>query len=166
MGVSALSILMAGLLIATTAKPMSKQIQVYKRAGSCEIKLDVYRPDDDIVRPVVFWIHGGALIGGDRNGIRKDQLASYIDAGFAVVSIDYRLAPETKLPEIIDDLKDAYRWVRKEGSKRYKLDDKRIAVIGHSAGGYLTLMAGFCLEPRPKALVAFYGYGDIVGDWY
>jgi dipeptidyl aminopeptidase/acylaminoacyl peptidase len=39
-------------------------------------------------------------------------------------------------------------------------------VIGHSAGGYLTLMAGFCVEPRPRALVSFYGYGDIIGEWY
>jgi dipeptidyl aminopeptidase/acylaminoacyl peptidase len=39
-------------------------------------------------------------------------------------------------------------------------------VVGHSAGGYLTLMSGFCLNPRPKALVAFYGYGDIAGEWY
>jgi len=41
-----------------------------------------------------------------------------------------------------------------------------VAVIGHSAGGYLTLMAGFAVEPRPQALVAFYGYGDVDGDWY
>ena len=38
--------------------------------------------------------------------------------------------------------------------------------MGGSAGGYLTLMLGFCVEPRPSALVAFYGYGDIVGPWY
>ncbi len=163
---SLLSIIVASVMIVRSALPASKQTQIYKRVGSCEIKLDVHRPDDNIVRPVVFWIHGGALIGGDRNGIRKDQLASYIDAGFALVSIDYRLAPETKLPEIIEDLKDAYRWVRKEGPKRFKLDADRIAVVGHSAGGYLTLMAGFCLEPLPKALVSFYGYGDIAGDWY
>ena len=39
-------------------------------------------------------------------------------------------------------------------------------MIGHSAGGYLTLMTGFCVGPRPKALVSFYGYGDIAGPWY
>jgi dipeptidyl aminopeptidase/acylaminoacyl peptidase len=46
------------------------------------------------------------------------------------------------------------------------IDRDRIAVVGHSAGGYLALMSGFCVEPRPKAIVAFYGYGDIAGDWY
>jgi dipeptidyl aminopeptidase/acylaminoacyl peptidase len=39
-------------------------------------------------------------------------------------------------------------------------------VAGGSAGGYLTLMAGFCLTPRPRALASFWGYGDIAGPWY
>jgi acetyl esterase/lipase len=143
-----------------------KETVIYKTVGGCRIKLDVHWTEDTVVRPVIFWIHGGALIGGDRTNIRKDQLDSYLEAGFAVVSIDYRLAPETKLPEIIKDVKDAYRWVRTDGAKRFYLDKNRIAVVGHSAGGYLTLMSGFCLNPRPKALVAFYGYGDIDGAWY
>ena len=142
-----------------------KTTYVYKEAPGCKIHADVYRLPGDDVRPAIFWIHGGALIGGDRNGIRKDQLDSYLEAGFAVVSIDYRLAPETQLPEIIGDLKDAWKWLRGE-AKRLKIDRDRVAVVGHSAGGYLTLMSGFCLSPRPRALVSFYGYGDIAGDWY
>jgi dipeptidyl aminopeptidase/acylaminoacyl peptidase len=39
-------------------------------------------------------------------------------------------------------------------------------VVGHSAGGYLTLSAGYQCQPRPRALVSFYGYGDITGAWY
>ena len=148
------------------ARLLPKTTFVYKTVGECSIIADVYRPADESVRPAILWIHGGALIGGDRSGIRKDQLASYLDAGFVVVSIDYRLAPETKLPAIIEDLRDAYRWLRKEGPKAFKIDPDRIAVVGHSAGGYLTLMSGFCLKPRPRALVSFYGYGDIVGAWY
>ena len=86
--------------------------------------------------------------------------------GFIVVSIDYRLAPETKLPGIIEDVQDAWRWVRQEGPKRFGLDPDRIATAGGSAGGYLTLMTGFCLEPRPRALVSYFGYGDITTPWY
>jgi acetyl esterase/lipase len=83
-----------------------------------------------------------------------------------VVSIDYRLAPETLLPAIIEDLRDAFRWVRVEGPILFDVDPRRIAVVGHSAGGYLSLMAGWCVTPHPRAVVAFYGYGDIIGDWY
>ena len=103
---------------------------------------------------------------GNREWLSPEQLKMYLGAGYTVVSIDYRLAPETKLPWIIADIKDAYRWIRETGPDLFRIDPDNIAVIGHSAGGYLTLMTGFCVEPRPRALVSFYGYGDIVADWY
>ena len=42
----------------------------------------------------------------------------------------------------------------------------RVVVLGGSAGGYLTLVSGYLVEPRPAALVSFWGYGDITGPWY
>jgi acetyl esterase/lipase len=83
-----------------------------------------------------------------------------------VVSIDYRLAPETKLLAIIEDVRDAYRWTRETGAKLFRIDPERLAVAGGSAGGYLTLMTGFAVNPRPRALVSFWGYGDIAAPWY
>jgi acetyl esterase/lipase len=145
---------------------MNRQTYTFKAAGDCQIQADVYSPAVDGARPIIVWIHGGALIGGSREGIHPRQLEKYVEAGYVLVSIDYRLAPETKLPGIIEDLRDAFRWVREEGPGLYGADPKRLGVIGHSAGGYLTLMSGFCVKPRPQALVAFYGYGDIVGPWY
>ena len=68
--------------------------------------------------------------------------------------------------KIIEDLDEAYRWVRVDGPRLFRIDPNRIAVVGHSAGGYLALMAGFRLNPRPAALVSFYGYGDITAEWY
>jgi acetyl esterase/lipase len=82
------------------------------------------------------------------------------------VSIDYRLAPETKLPAILDDVRAAVAWVRAEGPRSWGARTDRIAVLGGSAGGYLTLASGFLIEPRPAALVSFWGYGDIAGPWY
>ena len=138
----------------------------YKTVGELPIKADVYRLSGDEVRPVIVWIHGGALISGSRNGPSAEQRQRYLNAGYVIVSIDYRLAPETKLKGIVDDVQDAFKWVRRDGPKLYKIDPKRVAVIGHSAGGYLTLMTGFAVEPRPQALVSFYGYGDITNEWY
>lgn len=145
---------------------VAKTSYTFKTAQGCAIQADVYRPPDSRVLPVAFWIHGGALIMGSRGGIRAAQLNRYLGAGLAVVSIDYRLAPETKLPEILDDVRDAYEWVRTKGPALFNIDPDRIAVVGHSAGGYLTLTAGYRFRPRPRALVSFYGYGDIAGDWY
>ena len=89
-----------------------------------------------------------------------------MNAGYAIVSIDYRLAPETKLPQIIEDLRDAYTWLHDQGPRLFNVDTGRIAVVGDSAGGYLTLMSGISVKPRPAVLAAFWGYGDITADWY
>jgi acetyl esterase/lipase len=144
----------------------SKQSYTYKIVAGCQIQADVYRKPDDLVRPAILWLHGGALIFGDRGTLSPDQLERYVSAGYTVVAADYRLAPEVKLDAIIEDLQDAYQWVRARGPDLFGTDPDRIAVIGHSAGGYLTLMTGFCVNPRPQALVSFYGYGDISGEWY
>ncbi|MFP6766248.1 MAG: alpha/beta hydrolase [Planctomycetaceae bacterium] len=143
-----------------------KTTVVYKQVGQLKIHADVYRPVTHDLLPVVVWIHGGALINGHREGIsqRVRQWAQTHDC--ALVSIDYRLAPETQLPEIIKDLEDAFRWIRGAGARRFLLDPKRIAVTGGSAGGYLTLTAGYRVQPPPDVLLAYWGYGDLVGDWY
>ena len=146
--------------------PYASETYVYKTVGDHEIRADVYRKPGKEVRPGIIWIHGGALIFGSRTSIADTQLTLYLNAGYTVISIDYRLAPETKLPEIISDIEDAHSWVVSKGPDLFNVDPDHIGVIGHSAGGYLTLMAGFRAQPTPKALVSFYGYGDISGPWY
>jgi len=138
----------------------------YKQVGDLKIQADVYRPQDDAVRPVVVWIHGGALIMGDRTGISNRVKQWAIGAGHVLVSIDYRLAPETQLPEIIRDVEDALAWLRSEGPRLFQINPARVAVAGGSAGGYLTLTSGFRVKPRPTVLLSLWGYGDLVGDWY
>ncbi len=140
---------------------------IYKIVGNCHIKADVYRHfNKHTPTPAIVYIHGGCLIYGSRKDINPRQLELYLNGGYVVISIDYRLAPETKLPGIIEDLQDAFRWISTSGPDLFSVDDQRIAVVGHSAGGYLALMSGCLVVPRPKAIVSLYGYGDIVGDWY
>jgi acetyl esterase/lipase len=145
---------------------VSQQTFTYKTVGPCPIKAEVWNASVPRRKPVAVWIHGGALIMGDRRGIDGALRNELIKAGYLVVSIDYRLAPETKLPAILDDVKDAFAWIRSEGPKVFGARPDRIAVLGGSAGGYLTLCSGFLVEPRPAALVSFWGYGDIAGAWY
>jgi acetyl esterase/lipase len=93
-------------------------------------------------------------------------LQQLVRDGIIVVSIDYRLAPETKLPAIISDVEQAFQWIRERGPGLFAADPNRIGVWGGSAGGYLTLTAGFRVKPHPQVLVSFYGYGDLIGAWY
>jgi acetyl esterase/lipase len=139
---------------------------IYKTVNNLPIKADVYRFPDKRIRPVVVWKHGGALIGGHRGEVPGRIKRYAMDAGYVLISIDYRLAPETLLPQIIEDIEDAFRWIRREGAQQFYIDPKRIAVIGGSAGGYLTLTTGFRVDPHPTVLFCLWGYGDLIGDWY
>ncbi|MBZ5594331.1 MAG: alpha/beta hydrolase [Acidobacteriia bacterium] len=148
------------------AEPEPPRTFVYKKADGCEIKADVFGIPAVSHKPVAVWIHGGALIFGSRKlSPNARMLRSLLAGGFTVISIDYRLAPETKLPAIVEDVQDAFRWIRKQADTLH-IEPERVAVCGGSAGGYLTLMTGFSVNPRPKALVSFWGYGDIAGRWY
>ena len=117
--------------------PAKMTTYTYKKVGGLEIKADVHRANDEVLRPVVVWIHGGALINGHRGGVSGRVKKRMLDTGYIIVSIDYRLAPETKLPAIIEDIEDAFKWVRKDGAKLFHADTSRIAVMGGSAGGCL-----------------------------
>ncbi len=153
---------LAGGAIAAAQTP-GPRTEVYKTVNGLDIKADIYGAGGG-KRPAVVWIHGGALIMGSRNGVPRQLRERLLGYGYAIVSIDYRLAPETKLPAIIDDVRDAFRWVREKGP-RFGIDPERIGTAGGSAGGYLTLMTGFAVTPRPRALASFWGYGELTTPW-
>jgi acetyl esterase/lipase len=146
-------------------KPLVKTTHVYKTVGDVKVEADVYRPEGDEVRPVVVWIHGGALIVGSRSQVPKQILELCTRERFVFVSLDYRLAPEVKLPQIAEDLQDAFRWLHESGPKLFHADTSRIVVTGGSAGGFLTMLSGAIVKPKPTALVAYWGYGEIDGEW-
>jgi acetyl esterase/lipase len=153
-----------------TAQPAPVTTYTFKTFHSQTnvLQADVHRRPGDAVRPVIVFIHGGALMMGGRGMSTRpvSLLAALLDAGYVVVSIEYRLAPRVKLPAILEDVRDACDWVRKRGPELFRIDPDEIFVMGQSAGGYLTLMTGCRVQPRPRALVSFWGYGDIAGPWY
>jgi dipeptidyl aminopeptidase/acylaminoacyl peptidase len=63
-------------------------------------------------------------------------------------------------------VRDAWKWLHENGARLFHADLARVGVMGTSAGGYLALMTGYCVTPRPKMILSISGYGDIVGDWY
>lgn len=143
----------------------SKTVYTYKTVDQLKIQADVYRHEDSIQRPVIVWLHGGALIMGSRSGVPKQLRELAQEHGFVLVSLDYRLAPEAKLSEIIEDLRDGLDWVRNSGPELFHANPTRLVVAGASAGGYLALMSGVTTDPPPLAIVSYWGFGDVDGDW-
>ena len=147
------------------AGEQSQQTLTYKTVADLQIKADVYRNDGASQRPVIVWLHGGALIMGSRTGVPKQLIELAKEEDFVLVSLGYRLGPEAQLGEIIEDLRDGVRWVCEQGPELYGADPSRMVVAGASAGGYLALMSGISEEHRPTAIVSYWGFGDVDGDW-
>ncbi|WIV12669.1 alpha/beta hydrolase [Proteiniborus sp. MB09-C3] len=137
---------------------------MYKKTDDCSIYLDFYSSNKKN-SPVIIYTHGGALIWGSRKNINPKQVDLYNEAGYSVISLDHRLAPETKLKHIVEDINDAIVWVKENGEDLLGIDNNRIAMVGSSAGGYLSLLSG-TFDVKPNAIVSFYGYGDVLGEWY
>ena len=66
----------------------SKTVHAFKTVDQLKIQADVYRHEDDAARPVIVWLHGGALIMGSRQGVPKQLLELAQEQGFILVSLD------------------------------------------------------------------------------
>lgn len=141
------------------------ETHVYRSVDDHEIKLDIHRSTSGglSARPAVMFFHGGGLIAGGRKDLLPAHIEAFNGVGIDLVSVDYRLAPETPLPEIISDVENAWSWIQ-SNAESLGFDSSRVAVMGHSAGGYLALVGGFRFQPRPKAVVSIAGYGDLLDD--
>jgi acetyl esterase/lipase len=153
-------------MLDTSAAPPVRETQVYKVIDGHALEADVIGACPGASKPCLVWIHGGGLIFGWRKtSPRPAFVSALLEHGFVVVSIDHRLAPETKLPGIVDDVRDAWRWVHEVGPAQFGIDPARLVLAGASAGAYLSLLGGQLLTPQPRALASFWGYGDITAPW-
>jgi len=107
--------------------------------------LDIYLPTQSKDSyPLIIWIHGGAWMSNDKYadmGYMKQTLKSFIDSGYAVASIDYRWSTMAIFPAQIQDCNQAIEYLYQHADK-YRLDRKRFALIGFSAGGHLANLVG------------------------
>lgn len=111
-------------------------------------KLDIYLPDQgDGPFPAIVYIHGGAFLGGDKRDMQFIYVIDGIRRGYAVISVEQRLAPDTKYPYPLFDFKAAIRFLRKNAAK-YHLNPDRFAAGGDSAGGFYTMMAAATQDIR------------------
>ncbi|HEY7510349.1 MAG TPA: alpha/beta hydrolase [Vicinamibacteria bacterium] len=122
------------------------------------LRLDAYVPPGDGPFPAVVLVHGGGWEAGDKVTYVTPLFAPLARAGLAWFSIDYRLTPDVRHPEQMDDLRRAVAWVRAHAG-RFRVDPTRLAVVGESASGQMAAL--LATEDRELAgVVSFYGVYD------
>ena len=172
-----------------TAVLLAQEIDVepnitYLKASGQDLKLDVYRPwrDKTARRPVVLNFHGGGWVAGDRES-RTLAALPWLQMGFAVVNVQYRLANVALAPAAVEDTLCALQWVGLN-AEQYRFDLERVVTTGDSAGGHLALATAMIpgdspltnqcaatepawsgpyrnAAPKVKAVVNWYGITDV-----
>lgn len=165
-----------------------RDVEFWHDPGFRPVTLDIHLPADaSAAVPLILYIHGGAWLFGTRTvfspvyfGI-TDPFADMVAAGFAVVSVDYRMSAEAPWPAQLHDVAAAFRYVVARADE-LGIDIARTAVWGESAGGQLAMALVFRQDdaaalgaagapvtlPEIAALVDWYGVGDIrepMGAW-
>jgi acetyl esterase/lipase len=135
-------------------------------------KLDLYVPKADKPLPLIIWVHGGAWQGGSKDG--NNPALRFLDRGYAVAAINYRLSQHARFPAQIEDCKAAVRYLRVNAEK-HGLHPDRFAAWGSSAGGHLVALLGTSgdvkelegdggnpkASSRVQAVCDFYGPTDL-----
>ena len=145
----------------------------YASPDGVPLLLDLRVPDGRGPHPVIVYLHSGAWISGDRFGGPAVRQAT---RGYAVASIEYRLAPDHIWPAQVEDAKAAVRWLRANAA-RFHLDPDRIGAFGTSSGGHIASVLGTSggvpsleglelgnaqFSSRVKVVVDLYGPTDLL----
>jgi acetyl esterase/lipase len=153
----------------------------YRTISNWDAKLDIIRPRNaSRPTPTILFFHGGGWTRGSKDAGLTGALP-YMEMGYAVVNVAYRLSSVALAPAAVEDARCALRWVY-SNAKQYNFDTTRIVLTGASAGGHLALLgamlpaeAGFDLgcpgdrglgpvnmEPlKVAAVINWYGVSDV-----
>ena len=142
----------------------------YVVGGTPRQTFDLYLPEKKGAGPLPFvvWMHGGAW---ELSSKEWDNVKYLVKNGYAIASIDYRLAPQDRFPAQIQDCNAALNFIVGH-AESYGLDPKRCVVGGASAGGHLVLLLGLARRERefgadptikPLAILDFFGPTDLNG---
>jgi acetyl esterase/lipase len=166
-------VLVSGTALAAPSEPVIQKDIVFGKGGDVELKLDLATPEGDGPFPAVVCIHGGAWQVGHRAG-HHPTIKLLAQNGYVAVTVQYRLTPKDPFPAQVEDVKCAVRYLR-ANAKKLKIDPDRIAALGDSAGGHLSLLLG-TLDPadglegqgghagqpsKVQAVVNYYGPTDL-----
>lgn len=165
-----LALLSPALLLAQAPPPEGVSLEAnISYSSHPQTVLDLYQPKGASPgkRPGVLVIHGGGWTGGKKENVFERLCLPFLEKGFVVANVEYRLAAVAPAPAAVNDVLAAAEWFRNNAAK-YGVDRNRIVVMGDSAGGHLALMVGLTtkkaqLGPTGKvaAVINWYGITDV-----
>ena len=114
-----------------------------------KIRIRIYRQEQEKMRPVMLYMHGGAYCAGSIE-FTDDYCKAVADlADIAVVSVDYHLSPEFPFPHGVEDCYAVLQWIWDEGDG-WNFDKNEIALAGDSAGGNFSAVLSQMAKDRGK----------------
>ena len=123
--------------------------------GAPEVNLAIYTPrNGNGLFPCIFHIHGGGYVRGSTAELSPVHRRLALEANCVIVSVDYRLAPETRFPGAIEDCYAALGWVIANVDE-LGIDASRLGVMGESAGGGLAAALALLVRDRGEYTLAF-----------
>jgi triacylglycerol lipase len=140
---------------AADAAVASERRRISGPADAPEIEVLCYRPRAATgPLPCILHIHGGGYVLGDAQSMAAFHKPLARELGCAIVSVDYRLAPETRFPGAVEDCYAALSWLAANASE-IGVDSARIGVMGESAGGGLAAALALLARDREEHTLAF-----------
>lgn len=133
--------LLLPLLLLAPRTPTQDSI-VYAETDGQTLTMDYYAAKGAGLRPAAIIIHGGGYQRGNSKSGSEVYCADFLTpAGYAVFSINYRLAPKYPYPNMVYDVERSVRFIR-HNAARWNVNPNQIALVGGSAGGFLSNMVG------------------------
>ncbi|MBT4521462.1 MAG: alpha/beta hydrolase [Halieaceae bacterium] len=124
-------------------------------AGAPDIPLRIYSPQGlSNPVPALLYLHGGGFVLGNLDSEHSNCVALCRDLGIVLVSVDYRLAPETPYPNGLEDCYVALEWTAAQAAALH-IDSQRLGVMGSSAGGGLAAATALLARDRNGPVLCF-----------
>ena len=121
---------------------------IYGRKYGTALTMDVYTPTQAPNGAALIWVVSGGWVSG--HGAKSDRYNEFLRRGYTVFAVVHGSQPKYTIPEILEDMHLAIRFIRLNAN-RFHIDPDRIGIMGGSAGGHLSLMMGLDQQPgKPK----------------
>lgn len=132
-----------------------RQVKVPGPQGAPDVPVLVYRTKNAVGElPCILHIHGGGYVSGSAASMEAVHRPLAADLNCCIVSVDYRLAPETRYPGAVEDCYAVLRWIS-ANARDLGIDLRRLGVMGESAGGGLAAALTLLVRDRGEFSLAF-----------